>query len=91
VRTEEVMPGVVYTKKTFIIDCGNNKKRRETVYEITDLPQGAKLSNVENWIEYSIQKPSLLTEYGKKHYTKVLEHFKNNPTTKDLQTNLFRG
>lgn len=91
VRTEEVMPGVVYTKKTFVIDCGNNTRRRETVYEIPELLQGARLFNIENWIEYRIQEPSFLTEYGKKHYAKVLEHFKNNPTVKDLQINLFRG
>jgi hypothetical protein len=91
VRTEEIMPGVMYTKKTFIIDCGNNTRHRETVYEITEFPQGVKLCNAENWIEYRIQTPNLLTEYGKKYYAKVLEHFKSNPTTNDLQINLFRG
>ncbi len=91
VKTEEVMPEVVYTKKTFIIYGRNNTRRRETVYEITKLPQGAELYKVENWIEYAIQQPNILTEYGKQHYAKVLEHFKNNPTVKDLQANLFRG
>lgn len=90
VRTEEVMPGAIYTKKTFVIDCGNITKHRETVYEITELPQGVKLFSVESWLENCIQKPNFLTEYGKKYFAKVLEHFKNNPTTKDLQINLFR-
>jgi hypothetical protein len=91
VRTEEVMPGIVYTKKTFVIDCGDDTRRRETVYEITELPQGAELFNIENWIECRLQMPNRYTEYGKKYYAQVLEHFKNNPTIKDLQINLFRG
>ena len=86
----ELIPGVVCKKKVFIIYSENHKRRnKKTVFEIANLPPYEHFFNVEHWIEHTLNDPSLWTDYGKFYYRQVLEHFKNNPTIRQLKNNLF--
>ena len=99
-RVEE-MPNVFYIKKTYYLYCyydciipkGRIEKKRfqKTVYELSATSMNTQFYTVEKYIEKNLQKDRHWTDYGKKYYSKVLEHFRKYQTLEELKNNLFRG
>jgi predicted S18 family serine protease len=82
----EVKPFGIFTKKIFKVYSGK-KKYQKTVIEIKNIQNKVEFFTVEKWIEKSLKKDYIWTEYGKQKYSQVLQFFLDNPTVKDLQKN----